>query len=141
MDNLELFPFPHKSGNKWDLIKKGDESHTPVKKVIVTTSVVKYLPTKFNKITIALAEKDTELFKTFQDLFTTDLETQPFLKNNELSLKLTEQMKEQTKAFKIGSIIKCAIQFNGVWKVAGKHHVSWSLVQVKEEPQEPINYF
>ncbi len=135
--NLELFPFPRGSGNKWDLVEQG--SHTPVEKVIITTSVVKYLPSKFNKITVTL--NDPKELENFQTLFSKDLEVVRFLKFNTIALKISESMKKKTESLKIGSLIKCAIKFNGVWNVAGKKHASWELVQFEELIQETKKYF
>lgn len=128
----ELFPFPHRKGNKWELITKGDETHRPLREIIVCDAIVKYLPMKYNKITFTLSSKDYDQFEFYQKLFKQDLEVEPFLKFDTIALKLGDDTKEKTKALKIGSSLRIAVEFKGVWNINGKKYASWELIDYKE---------
>lgn len=127
----ELFPFPHRKGNKWELVNKGDTSK-PLREIIVCDAIIKYLPLKYNKITLTLNSKDYENFELYQTMFKQDLEVEPFLKTESIALKLSDEMKEKTKLLKIGSSLKVAVEFKGVWKILDKKYASWELIDYKE---------
>lgn len=137
--DIELFPIPNSRGNKWELVKKG--TYKPLKHVVVCNAVIKYLPLKYNKITVQLVAEEFDKFLSYQDLFKEDLQVEPFLKYDTIALKLGDEVKSKTTGCKVGDHIKIAVEFNGVWKINNKLYASWQMVDFKPIEQLAVCYF
>jgi hypothetical protein len=110
----------------------------PINPLFIFSGTVKFLPEKFNKITIELVRQDLVIF---EDLQTVLKGTESFLKDGCISIKLDPEQKELTKKLKKGDSLKMVIKFNDVWKMNSKKYASFKLVDFIKEEKVIINYF
>lgn len=137
IEDYELFPI-----DKSHKLVKKDTTTDPQELIIILKNVkVRYLPKKFNKITITLDADDVVPLLKIQNHFNQDIGTEEFIKDNCMSLKLDPEMKLLTQALKIGSVLNIAIKFNDVWKMNVKQYVSWKLVDFEEVKVESYKFF
>ena len=128
LEELELFPIDR----SMKLVKLGTTSD-PVNPVIVIKNMqVKYLPEKYSKITTILPDDALEQLRVFQDQLKKDMQVEEFIKDSSISLKIDNQVKEQTKTLSKGDYISVAIKFGDVWTMNKKKYVSWQLIQFKK---------
>lgn len=109
-------------------------------KFILKKCIVKYMPQKFDKITVILNEDClTELTK-FQNILSNEVpDLVKFIKDASLGIKLTADQKKNMKGIDIGETVSIAVQYNQIWKINGNRYASFKLLQIKTD--EPINYF
>lgn len=118
-----------KNDKKYILVHK-DRPQVSVKPVIVCRGcTVKYAPEKYNKITIQLNQYDAMFFINFSNKIEEVVEIEPFLKEDCIGLKISDEQKENLneKGVKRDSFCDVVFRFNDIWKVNGKMYASFVL--------------
>ncbi len=122
-----------------------DENEEKTELIFVLNSCqVKYMPGKYEKITVVLDDASSNFIKLIEKKFYSQ-KIEKILKVDTISLKLTpEQKANLISSVKQNDYLDIVVKFNGVWKMNGKKYVSLKLMQYKQSQnvtKESIDYF
>ena len=122
-DDYKIVP----SDKKFILVHK-DRPTVSVRPVIMCRGcTVKYTPEKYNKITIQLNQYDAGFFIRFCNKIEEVVAVETFLKDDAISLKLTDAQKKELVGVKKDAFCDVVFKFNEIWKVNGKMYASFAL--------------
>ena len=88
---------------------------------------VKYVPEKYNKITIQLNQYDAGFFMNFSDKIEQTIKIETFLKDDAIGLKINDEQKLELVGIKKDAFCDVVFKFNEIWKVNGKMYASFVL--------------
>lgn len=104
---------------------------------IIDKCVVKYKPTKFDKLAVEIPyDAESELIKLWRKVLAG---TEPFVKDSVLSIKLTpEQQTAINRDYAVRDHCSVLVKFDAVWTVQGKNYVSFKLEGIKKVASPPV---
>lgn len=125
----------------YQLVPKGSTSNPISFKFIIKGARVKYLPEKYSKITVEIPNDALIFLKKVQEQFKNDIEVKEFLKENQLALKLDNDLKNRTKELRPKQTLDIAIEFGGVWSINKVNYASWKMLDYRTSKPVEVNYF
>jgi hypothetical protein len=143
-DFFESFEL-YENGSKWSLTDKSRPTKTPASLVFVVNDCrIKYMPVKFDKITLTLPDSVVLFFEKFYDHCNALVPIEPLLKDQNISFKLSSEMKQKCQnELKLGDACNIVIKFNNIWTINKKTYISFELIQFQkiEQKVKQVNYF
>jgi hypothetical protein len=144
-ENLITSTHIEKFGRMWVV---ADSMGKPLDlKFRVSGCTVKYIPEKYDKITIDVDPSSLIFFRNLETKFNEDVRVEPVVKSGSLGLKTPRDVKENIrKELRKGDNIDVIINFNGVWGVNNKFYMSLELIQFRKNEniknvERSIDYF
>ncbi len=137
LEDYELFHI----FKSYQLVRKGTTTDPISFKFVIKGARVKYLPEKYSKITVEVPIDALVFLKKIQEQFKNDIEVNEFLKDNTMSLKLDNDLKNKTKDLKPRQYLDIAIEFGGVWTINKINYASWKMLDYRASKPVETNYF
>ncbi len=124
-------------GSKLELVNKKTRSLSNLK-IMFDSTTIKFLPTKFNKLTIIINEHSPFLTKFNEECV--ELGTESFFNERCISLKVNNELKDRLKDSHVKDNIRVVFEFLGIYIINGKKYASFELLDFKKNDTLK-NYF
>lgn len=114
-------------GKKWSFAHESKPNQLLSPTYVVKDAVVKFAPGKYAKMTVSLLGDSLEFFTDMFMKIIKEVAIENFVRDNNISIKLTPEQREEMKHLKPRDVIDIVITLTGVFEVVGKRYVCFAL--------------